>query len=58
VVGGDGAEHTRVRLSADTDDQIVLRAALAAGPVREFRRRRPPLTELYRDVVQAGPVPA
>ncbi len=58
VVGGDGAEHTRVRLSAGTDDQFVLRAALAAGPVREFRRRRPPLTELYRDVVQAGPVPA
>jgi hypothetical protein len=23
--------------------------------VHEFRRRRPPLTELYRDVVQAGP---
>jgi ABC-2 type transport system ATP-binding protein len=35
----------------------VLRAALAAGPVREFRRWRPPLTELYRDVVQAGQAP-
>ena len=31
-------------------------AALAAGPVHEFRRWRPPLTELYRDVVEAGPV--
>jgi ABC-2 type transport system ATP-binding protein len=30
---------------------------LAAGPVHEFRRWRPPLTELYRDVVQAGPGP-
>ena len=55
VLGGDGTEHTRVRLAAGTDDQAVLQAALAAGPVREFRRRRPPLTELYRDVVQAGP---
>ncbi|MHA6626785.1 ABC transporter ATP-binding protein [Pseudonocardia sichuanensis] len=58
VLGGDGAQHTRVRLAPDTDDQTVLRAALAAGPVREFRRWRPPLTELYRDVVQAGPVAA
>ncbi|MHA6619729.1 ABC transporter ATP-binding protein [Pseudonocardia sp. DLS-67] len=54
----DDAGHTRVRLAAGTDDQDVLRAALAAGPVREFRRWRPPLTELYRDVVQAGPAPA
>jgi ABC-2 type transport system ATP-binding protein len=58
VLGGDGAERTQVRLDPGTDDQAVLRAALAAGPVREFRRRRPPLTDLYRDVVQAGPVPA
>lgn len=54
----DDAGHTRVRLAAGTDEQDVLRAALAAGPVREFRRWRPPLTELYRDVVQAGPAPA
>jgi ABC-2 type transport system ATP-binding protein len=58
VIGGDGPEHTRVRLSDGADDQAVLRAALAAGPVREFRRWRPPLTELYRDVVQAGPAAA
>jgi ABC-2 type transport system ATP-binding protein len=55
VLTADGAGHTRVRLAAGTDDQDVLRAALAAGPVHEFRRWRPPLTELYRDVVQAGP---
>jgi ABC-2 type transport system ATP-binding protein len=55
VLGDDGAGSTRVRLAAGTDDQDVLRAALAAGPVREFRRWRPPLTELYRDVVQAAP---
>jgi ABC-2 type transport system ATP-binding protein len=57
VLNDDGAGHTRVRLAAGTDDQDVLRAALAAGPVHEFRRWHPPLTELYRDVVQAGPAP-
>jgi ABC-2 type transport system ATP-binding protein len=58
VLGDDGACHTRVRLAAGTDDQDVLLAALAAGPVHEFRRWRPPLTELYRDVVQTGAGPA
>ncbi len=42
---------TRVALVPGTDDQDVLRAASAAGPVREFTPYRPPLTELYRDVV-------
>ncbi len=55
VLNGDGA-HTRIRLSPGTDDQDVLRVALAAGPVHEFRRWRPPLTELYRDVVESGSV--
>ncbi|RHA43537.1 ABC transporter ATP-binding protein [Cellulomonas rhizosphaerae] len=41
----------------DEVDQAVLRAALAAGPVREFSLVRPSLTELYRDVVAAD-VPA
>jgi ABC-2 type transport system ATP-binding protein len=48
----DGGTHTRLRLDDGTDDQQVLKAAVAAGPVHEFRRVRPPLTELYRDVVQ------
>ncbi|MBW0115993.1 ABC transporter ATP-binding protein [Pseudonocardia abyssalis] len=52
VVGSDGS-GTRLRLAPGTDDQQVLEAALAAGPVHEFRRRRPPLTELYRDVVES-----
>ncbi|WP_454042988.1 ABC transporter ATP-binding protein [Cellulosimicrobium sp. Marseille-Q8652] len=34
-------------------EQAVLRAALAAGPVREFSLVRPSLTELYRDVVSS-----
>ncbi|MBD8078978.1 ABC transporter ATP-binding protein [Cellulosimicrobium arenosum] len=42
---GTGAESGR--------EQDVLRAALAAGPVREFSLVRPTLTELYRDVVSS-----
>jgi ABC-2 type transport system ATP-binding protein len=57
VLAVDDGGRTRVRLAPGIDDQDVLRAALAAGPVHEFRRWRPPLTELYRDVVQAGPEP-
>jgi ABC-2 type transport system ATP-binding protein len=45
-----GTERTRLRLEG-ADDQQVLAAAVAAGPVHEFRRHRPPLTEVYRDVV-------
>ena len=59
--GVDGVELVRadgsrllLELPGDLDDQVVLHAALAAGPVREFARRRPPLTELFRDVVTAG----
>jgi ABC-2 type transport system ATP-binding protein len=43
-----------LELLPDTDDQTVLRAALAAGPVREFARRRPSLTDLFRNVVTEG----
>jgi ABC-2 type transport system ATP-binding protein len=46
-------DRTRVQLGEDIDDQQVLHAALTAGPVREFSRHRPGLTELYRDVVRA-----
>lgn len=42
---------TLLELAGDADDQAVLRAALATGPVREFRRLRPTLAELFRDVV-------
>ncbi|HEX2130534.1 MAG TPA: ATP-binding cassette domain-containing protein [Actinophytocola sp.] len=43
--------RTRLLLGEDADDQAVLAAALATGPVREFTRQRPTLAELYRDVV-------
>jgi len=47
--------RTRLRLDGpDDDDQRVLAAAVAAGPVHEFRRHRPPLTEVYRDVVSGA----
>ena len=43
--------RTRLFLGDGADDQAVLAAALATGPVREFTRSRPTLAELYRDVV-------
>jgi len=50
VIGREAATTT-LRLDDGADDQEVLRAALATGPVTEFSRRRPSLTELYRSVV-------
>jgi ABC-2 type transport system ATP-binding protein len=43
--------RTRLELSPGTDDQAVLRAALATGPVHEFARRRPDLADLFRHIV-------
>jgi ABC-2 type transport system ATP-binding protein len=50
VVSDDGA-RTVLELTDGADDQSVLKAALAAGPVRAFGPRRPSLTELFRHVV-------
>ncbi|MDA3625931.1 ATP-binding cassette domain-containing protein [Saccharopolyspora sp. WRP15-2] len=50
VVSVDGS-RTTLRLDDDADDQAVLKAALVTGPVREFTRNRPSLTELFRNVV-------
>ncbi|GAA0941144.1 ABC transporter ATP-binding protein [Virgisporangium aurantiacum] len=48
--------RTELELTDGADDQAVLRAALAAGPVRGFGDRRPSLTDLFRDVVsEASP---
>jgi ABC-2 type transport system ATP-binding protein len=44
-------------LHADVDEQQLLAAAVAAGPVHEFRPHRPELAELYRDAVGADPAP-
>ena len=40
-----------LELAETVDDQTVLHAALAVGPVHEFCRQRPSLTELFRNVV-------
>jgi ABC-2 type transport system ATP-binding protein len=40
---------TVLELTAGADDQAVLAAALATGPVTEFSRQRRSLTELFRD---------
>jgi len=64
TVHGREGRAVVLELAADADDQAVLHAALATGPVREFRRRLPSLTELFRHVVHAdatastAPVPA
>jgi len=49
VIESDG-DRALVETS-EADGQSVLRAALAAGPVREFAPSRPSLTDLYRLVV-------
>lgn len=50
LVRRDGGQLL-VELADGTDDQVVLRAALATGPVHEFRRDIPRLSELFRHVV-------
>jgi ABC-2 type transport system ATP-binding protein len=47
------AEGSRLLLELDesADDQAVLRAALATGPVREFRRAVPSLLDIFREAV-------
>ncbi|MEH3154796.1 MAG: ATP-binding cassette domain-containing protein [Gordonia paraffinivorans] len=48
-----GPDTTVVGVAPDVDDQQILRAALAQGPVRRFTPRTPDLTELFREVVSA-----
>ncbi|MBV9845280.1 MAG: ATP-binding cassette domain-containing protein [Kutzneria sp.] len=43
--------RTVLEIDDGVDDQMVLAAALATGPVREFTRQRPSLAELFRNVV-------
>ena len=46
-------DGTRVLLEIEdhSDDQAILASALKTGPVREFRRDRPSLLELFREYV-------
>ena len=43
--------RTLVELRDGADDQRLLEAALATGPVHEFARRPPSLAELFRHAV-------
>ncbi|MGB6183402.1 MAG: ATP-binding cassette domain-containing protein [Rhodococcus sp. (in: high G+C Gram-positive bacteria)] len=43
--------RTTLTVDSEADDQAVLAAALATGPVHEFTRTTPSLTDLYREVV-------
>jgi ABC-2 type transport system ATP-binding protein len=54
VVAVDGGRAI-LQLQDQVDDQAVLRAALAEGPVTEFSPVRPALVDLYRHVVDAPP---
>ena len=50
-----GATRVLFNQPTSTDDQSVLRAALAVGAVHEFGPRRPHLTDLFKDVVVTVP---
>jgi ABC-2 type transport system ATP-binding protein len=55
LVEQDGSRWL-IQFASDTDEQAVLRAALATGPVHEFRRDKPALTKLFRDVMSGKAV--
>jgi ABC-2 type transport system ATP-binding protein len=57
LVEQDGSRWL-LQLEDGGDDQSVLRAALATGPVQEFRRDRPALTQLFRDVMSGKAIDA
>ena len=57
VVRTDGT-RVLLELNPATDDQVVLRAALATGPVREFRRNVPSLLDIFRHAMTEGAVAA
>ena len=48
----DSADHVIVETTSTDNDQRILQAAMAAGPVHEFTRVVPDLAELFKEVVQ------
>ena len=50
VVRREGS-RALLRLDDHADDQAVLKAALATGPVREFRRHVPTLLDVFREAM-------
>jgi ABC-2 type transport system ATP-binding protein len=57
IVRTDGT-RVLLQLNESTDDQAVLRAALATGPVREFRRDVPSLLDIFREAMTESKVAA
>jgi ABC-2 type transport system ATP-binding protein len=57
VVREEGA-RVLLELDASADDQSVLKAALATGPVREFRRDVPSLLDVFREAMTEARVAA
>ena len=54
LVQADGSRRL-FELDAGVDDQALLQAALATGPVRAFERVEPSLGEIFRTVLdEAG----
>ena len=47
----DSADHVVLETQSTDDDQRILQAAMAAGPVHEFTRVVPDLAELFKEVV-------
>ncbi|WP_020111491.1 ABC transporter ATP-binding protein [Rhodococcus sp. 114MFTsu3.1] len=45
------AGRTLLSIAPGTDDQAILRAALATGPVHEFSFHKPSLSDLFREAV-------
>ena len=50
IVRTDGT-RILIELDASTDDQAILRAALATGPVQEFRADKPSLLDIFREAM-------
>jgi ABC-2 type transport system ATP-binding protein len=57
VVRTDGS-RVLLELDASADDQAILRAALATGPVREFRANLPSLLDIFREAMTENTVAA
>ena len=54
VIAAEYGDTTVLSVTDDYDDQQVLSAALATGPVHRFATTTPELTELFREVVTAS----
>ena len=49
---GEGADYVILETDSADNDQAILQAAMAAGPVHEFTRVVPDLADLFKEVVQ------